>query len=161
MYRYVARHGFSAANNRDNFGTPAFGNPDAPLEELGREQARLMGYQLKNEFGINLRSTAVAVSSLRRSQETAQEAGFHKLRIYSQLDEIEHGLSYEELGEALQTASPPQTAFDAVDLMINDPPPEGVWVTHALRIATLCRVQNVYQDARFLPKFGEIRSIPV
>ncbi|HTE58138.1 MAG TPA: histidine phosphatase family protein [Verrucomicrobiae bacterium] len=71
----VARHGLSEANNRDNYGTPAFGNPEAPLMPQGREQATELGEKLTSEYGFDLASEPVAVSMMRRTQDTAITAG--------------------------------------------------------------------------------------
>ena len=40
MSKLAVRHGFSNATDRDNYGTPVFGNPKASLHEKGETQAR-------------------------------------------------------------------------------------------------------------------------
>jgi len=158
---YVIRHQLSEANNRDNYGTPAFDNPDAPLMPAGRDGAVILGRQLVAEFGIQVSSEPVAVSMMRRSQETAIVAGFRKLHLYPELNEVKGGLSDSEISAALAQKRPPQATHDAARYLLEHPPEEGIWVTHALLIASLCQQLGVYQSARFIPKFGEVRRLQI
>lgn len=157
----VIRHGLSEANNRENYGTPAFGNPEASLMPKGREQAAALGERLIEVYNLDLSSEPVAVSMLRRTQETAIVAGFRWLHLYPELNEEKGGLSDPEVRAALQTRQPPEATIQAARHLIEHPPQEKVWITHALLIAALCRELGVYQDARFTPIFCEERILPI
>ena len=161
MSKLVARHGVSQANNRENYGTPLFGNPEAGLMEDGMVQATTLGVKLKSEFGIVVASEIVAVSELRRSQQTATVAGFRWLHIYPELNEEKGGLSDAEIAQALETRRPPEATRIAARYLIEHPPEEKIWITHALLIATICQELGVYQSERFTPKFCEIRVLPM
>ncbi len=157
----VIRHELSEANNRDNYGTPAFGNPEAPLMPEGRERAAMLGERLVAEFGIVPATEPVAVSMMRRAQETAMVAGFRMLHLYPELNEEKGGLSDSEIRVALAERRPPEETRQAARRLLEHPPMEGIWVTHALLIATLCQELGVYQADRFTPKFGEVRHLPI
>jgi phosphohistidine phosphatase SixA len=157
----VVRHGLSEANNRDNYGTPAFGNPKAGLMEAGEVQALAMGALLHDAFGIELVNEPVAVSMMRRTQETAIVAGFRNLSIYPELNEEKGGLSDSEIRTAIETKQPPEATKKAARLLIENPPSEIVWVTHALLIATLCQELGAYINERFTPRFCEIRELQI
>ena len=161
MKRLVIRHGLSEANNRENYGTPAFGNSEAPLMPKGRDQATLLGANLETTYGVDLFYEPVAVSMMRRSQETAIVAGFRKLSLYPALNEEKSGMSDDETRVALETKNPPDATRIAARLLIEHPPEEMVWVTHALLIATLCQELDVYVGDRYTPKFCEIRELDI
>lgn len=157
----VIRHGLSEANNRKNYGTPAFGNPEAPLMSEGREQASELSELLVRDFGIELADEPVAVSMMRRAQETAIVAGFRKLHLYPELNEEKGEMTDAETRIALETRRPPEATLTVARLLIEQPPTERIWVTHALLIATICQELGVYQDERFTPKFCEVRELPL
>jgi broad specificity phosphatase PhoE len=161
MSKLVARHGLSNANNSELYGTPAFGSPEASLMPKGREQAVELGRILAVRYGIDVATEPVAVTMMRRTQETALVAGFRKLRIYPELNEEKGGLTDSEVREALATRRPPQATVDAARVIIENPPSEEVWITHAFLIATICQELGIYTDQRFTPKFCEIREIPL
>jgi phosphohistidine phosphatase SixA len=161
MSKLVVRHGLSEANNRENYGTPAFGNPEAPLMPEGRQQAHEMGGRLAREFGIDFANQSVAVSMMRRTQETAITAGFRKLHLYPELNEEKGNMTDAETKIALEIRRPPEATLVAARLIIENPPVEEVWVAHALLIATICQELGVYQDERFTPRFCEIRELPL
>lgn len=155
----IIRHGLSEANNHENFGTPAFGNPDADLMPDGRLQAERLGRLLAADYGINQLLEPVAVSSMRRTRETAIAAGFRRLRIFPELNEEKGGLSDAEIALCLVERRPPQATTEAARLALENPPSERIWFSHGLLIATICQELGVYQDARFTPKFCEIREL--
>ncbi|HET8884536.1 MAG TPA: histidine phosphatase family protein [Candidatus Saccharimonadales bacterium] len=157
----VIRHGLSEANNRDNYGTPAFGNPEAPLMPMGRKQAAALGKLLVKDFGVDLANEPVAVSTMRRTQETAIAAGFTGLHLYPELNEEKGNMTDAETRAALQTRQPPEATLAAARLLIEHPPVEKIWITHALLIATICQELGVYQNERFTPKFCEVRELPL
>lgn len=154
----VIRHGLSEANNRESL---AFGSSTASLMDKGREQARQLGHLLSTKYALSTAATAVATSRLQRTQETAREAGFLNLSTYSVLDEVEHGMELTILREALDKKQLPAAAVEVAQAVLEDPPRESVWITHGLVIAGLCQVLGVCQDARFIPRFCEIRELPV
>ena len=161
MTKLVLRHGLSEANNIKNYGTPAFGNPEAPLMPEGIEQSAHAGEVLRAEYGLDVTSEPVAVSFMRRSQQTAIAGGFRWFHLYSELNEEKGGASDSEIKVIILKRRPPQATRDAAQYLISNPPTERVWVTHALLIATLCQELGVYQDMRFTPKFCEIRELPL
>lgn len=157
----VIRHGFSAANDREQYGTPAFGNPDSSLMPHGKEQATQLGKKLVNEYGLDLTTEPVAVSELRRTQETAIVAGFRWLHLFPELNEEKGGVSDEEVRIMLHQRRSPEATIEAARRIIANPPQERVWVTSAWIIATLCQELDVHQDLRYTPKFCEIRELPL
>ena len=157
----VIRHGLSEANNRENYGTPAFGSPEASLMPAGREQASALGELLVADFGIRLANEPVAVSMMRRTQETAIVAGFRKLHLYPELNEEKGNMTDAETKTALQTRRPPEATVLAARKLIEQPPAEQVWVAHALLIATICQELGIYQAERFTPRFCEVRELPL
>jgi hypothetical protein len=161
MSKLVIRHEFSDANNRDLYGTPAFGNPNASLDPRGVENAIELGKILVVQYGIDVDNEPVAVSSMLRTQETAIYAGFRNLVIYPELNEEKGGLSDEEIREALHARQSPEATIQAVRRIIESPPTEQVIIMHAYLIATLGSELGLYTNARFTPRFGEIREFPI
>ncbi|CAN5611368.1 hypothetical protein BH23PAT2_BH23PAT2_06480 [soil metagenome] len=157
----VMRHGLSEANNRENYGTPVFGNPEASLMLEGRQQAIALGGKLATEFSIELAVVPVAVSMMRRTQETAIVAGFRKLSIYPELNEEKGDMSDADTVIALKTRCPPEATKIAARYLIKHPPQEKLWITHALLIATICQELEVYENERFTPRFCEVRELPL
>lgn len=156
----VIRHALSEANNRHNVGTMAFGSREAPLMIEGRAQALQRAATLRSEYGIDAATTAVAVSRLRRTQETATCLGFGQQTQYPLLDEVEHKMKGVELRALLDSMRLPPAAILAAEEVLQDPPSERVWVTHGLLIAGLCYVLNVIDNyERPVPRFCEVRSL--
>ncbi len=163
MSKLVIRHGLSQANNRENYGTPAFGSADAGLMDEGVVQSRNLGHILAQNHKIDASSTIVAVSQMRRTWETANFAGFHTLRPYESLDEITTNLSYEDIRHIKVARQLPRIALQAAETVLSNPPQENIWFTHGLLIASMCKVLDIHQDsdARLIPRFCEIRELPV
>jgi hypothetical protein len=158
MSTLVARHGLSFANKRDSL---AFGSGEAPLMARGQLQARTLGATLQDVYGINVAETAVAVSELRRSQETAHEAGFKKIIVHAVLNEVMHNMNEPEWRAMIAEDRLPQAATDRAELILEDPPLEPIWITHGAIIAGLCVVQGIAQKGMLIPKFCEIRELPL
>lgn len=158
MSKLVARHGLSYANM---YGTPAYGSPDASLSSQGIEQAEDLGLLFQSEFGINVAEEAVAVSAMKRSQETATNAGFVDLTIYSELDEVKGSLTGEEIRAAIGNKMPPEATRLAARRIIENPPEQRVWVSHGLLISAICFELGIYEENRFIPKFCEVRELPL
>ena len=158
----VGRHAISAANDRNNIGTLLFGHPDAPLIELGCEQSYEMGNVFRTKYGIDLENTEVAVSAMRRSQDTARAAGFIGLKPYDILNEVDTLLDYPILREWIDQKRHSDVAIKAAELILKNPPKESVWITHGLVIASLCEILGIVnQFDDFVPKFCEIRELPI
>lgn len=159
---YLVRHGLSQANNRENIGTPAFGARDAELMPAGVEHARGAGRLLIGKYAL-LQAKHVAASTMRRAQQTAEEAGFSDFTAYPQLDEIPIEL---ESNVAAQRARWHEGQLD--DFILEHAlatlalaPEEPIWFTHGLRIAGICKVLDQHQDTHPIPKFGEVREVTI
>jgi hypothetical protein len=162
MPKLVGRHSLSEANNRNNYGTPAFGHAGAPLMPEGRSMAKEMGEEFRFVYGIIRVRTPVAVSKMLRSQETAREAGFILLREYECLNEVDTKLPLPELKESIINRRQTAAALKAAELLLQTPPPEEVWITHGLVIAGLCELLGIADRyEHFIPKFCEIRELPI
>lgn len=160
--KLVARHSLSEANNRYNYGKPAFGHADAPLMPEGRIIAQDMGVEFETVYDINPAANPVAVSKMLRSQETAIEAGFMDLREYHILNEVDTQLPYPELKAAIADRRHTAIGLKAAELVLKNPPEEAIWVTHGLVIAGLCEVLGIAnQFENFVPTFCEIRELPI
>lgn len=165
MKIYVARHGFSEANNRENVGTLAFGNKYAGLEEAGIAHARQLGHTLLTQHGIDLSITPVATSTYTRAIETATEAGALLQTHHSLLDELEPeqtGIPRTEIRDVIASRKFPAKVLKIVEQRLETPPPETVWITHGVFIATMCVVLE--QDEQFenlKPEFGEVRKLEI
>ena len=156
MRKLLIRHELSEANNRDNWGTEAFGHADASLMPLGAERAPRIGYILETQHGIDLSYAQVAVSAMRRTQETARYAGLQHAVVYPELNEL--SLTFDEIIEGKQRSTPPTRAIEQIQPLLDNPPHENIWFTHGFVIATICHVRGLAYD-RFIPRFGEIRTI--
>ncbi len=155
----VARHGVSDANDE---GNPAFGSPEAHLLEKGRIQAQNLGLQLPTDHGINPLVDSVAVSTLPRAVETAQEAGFSLIKQYAILDEVKHGLDLEGFMKMKETRIIPSHVMKAAEKTLKSPPEEKFWISHGLRIAAMCQILGTYQDEeRLFQRFCEVRYLPI
>ena len=157
----VVRHGLSQANNRENIGTLAFAAEQAPLMHQGHEQARAMGQLIIAHYGITPSTTDVATSTLLRTQQTATSAGFLHVTPYTALDEIHHHLPLNDLRAMLDAGKLPAVAITEAEETLTHPPAEAVWITHGLRIAALCAVLGVHQQTRLIPRFCEVRELPI
>ncbi len=156
----VVRHGLSEANNRNNLGNLAFASKDAPLMAKGRIQARSLGERLRTKHFAGIDSI-VATSELLRTKETANFAGFVATHPYESLNEVEHGVDLAALREMLDRKVLPIPAIEAAEALLNNPPTEDIWFTHGLVIAGLSQVLGIAQDERFIPKFCEVRELPI
>ncbi len=163
MATLAIRHGLSHANNRENYGTPAFGNPNAGLMDEGILQAKNLSPILIQDYTIDINNTTVAVSEMRRTWETANFVGFHMLRPYESLNEITSNLTFKEINQIKASRQLPRIALRAAEDVLNNPPEEKIWFTHGLLIASMCKVLDIYQDPddRLIPRFCEIRELPL
>lgn len=163
--KLTGRHSLSEANNRKNYGTPAFDNDDAPLMPEGRPMAQEMGRKFQELYGIIPATTPVAVSELRRTRETATEAGFVIVTPYAILNEVREAkvqLTHAELRASILRRENTPAALRVARLILEDPPEEDVMITHGLVIPALCEVLGVlHKFERFVPAFCEIRELPI
>jgi len=155
----LVRHSISEANNRENVGYMAFAAKDAPLMPQGEVMAHTLGKTFRDVYNVVPEITEVATSELLRAKQTAQFAGFTSLHAYAHLDEVVHGIPLKDLKEMLKNGELPDIALEEAQKTLDNPPKEGVWVTHGLRIAGICSLLNVHQDKRLIPQFCEIRPI--
>lgn len=156
----ACRHGLSEANNRYNQGALAFASKYAPLMKLGRQQAVHLGIDLVQMYGVS-QEDPVAVSELRRSQETATKAGFKRQRIYPILNEVNLRAVLQNPQNHLVNDTLPDAAIAQAQLILENPPAERVWVTHGLVIAGLCVALGAHRDKRLIPRFCEVRELPI
>lgn len=126
--------------------------------EQGWEMARELGTTLRLGYGV-APDTPVAVSELKRTQQTARGAGFDKLSVYPALNEVAHGVPLPGLREMLDRQQLPEVALETAEAILADPPAETIWITHGLVIAGLCRVLGDERYERFIPRFCEIRQL--
>jgi len=158
----VIRHGLSEANNRDNVGTLAFAAKDAPLMDKGKEQARERAARLPSDYDINPQTTAVAVSDLLRTRETAEVMRFQSITPYESLNEVGHGMEGAALRAMLDAGQLPPAALHAAEAILRQPPSQGVWITHGLVIAGLSHVLGINHGfERLIPRFCEVRELPI
>lgn len=158
MSKLLVRHGLAEANDRNS---PAFGQADAPLMSLGIEQAMGSGANLVRYYGIDLQRDEAAASLMRRSQQSAQVAGFTVVRNYAVLNEVDVPKT-PELRAILDRGEIIPEARKAAEAVLADPPVEKVWFTHGYLFATLCELTGVdTRGLRFIPRFGEIRELPI
>ena len=161
MRKLIIRHGLSEANNRNNIGTPAFGSAEAPLMAKGVEQAQMLGERLLTEFKIEIDETTVATSEMLRAKQTASNAGFTSSNSYALLNEIERDVPFPEFRKMLDEKRLPDSAYEVAEAILENPPVEEIWFSHGLVIAALSEVLGVAKDQRFVPKFCEIRELPI
>jgi hypothetical protein len=152
------RHGLSLANDRNSL---AFAAGEAPLMEEGKQQARHLGSVLGEVHGIKVAEAPVAVSELRRSQETAHEAGFKTLVVKSSLNELMHDMDRTGFRNMIAAGRLPSIATEGAQALLEDPPDEQIWITHGLVIAGLCQILGVARNERLIPRFCEIRTLPL
>lgn len=155
MTFYIARHGVSRANDHND---PAFGKPDAGLLPAGVEQAIEMGGYFDN-LGFDNLNTVVAISTMKRSRQTALAAGFFALQPYKLLDEL--CLETHEKMAAKHSQKLPIESLKETEALLNNPPQEKIWVTHGLRAACIFKILDIYQNEPFIMRFCEVREVSI
>lgn len=155
---FVIRHGLSFANDNKSL---AFASSEAHLMPEGIAQASQLGFKLRNDYSIDPQTTEIAVSQFNRASETASSAGFTKFTKYPLLNEITHGMNLIDLRASLDRGVLPQAAIEGAEYILEHPPTEAIWVTHGLVIAGLCKVLGIYQKDNLIPRFCEIRQLPI
>lgn len=154
----VVRHGLSEANDRTS---AAFGSSDAELLPPGIDQAIEVGKILVAKYKIDPETKPVAASNMSRSQQTASVAGFRAIQNYDVLNEVDVPKTLA-LREALDRQEIIAEAREAAAAVLASPPEEGIWFTHGYLIAALCVATEMDTSGlRFIPRFGEIRELPI
>ena len=116
---------------------------------------------LIENYGIEPSDLPVATSEMRRTQQTALGAGFTKLRVYPLLNEVSYRNNFADLARKPNDEPLPGEILEAAQAVINDPPEEQVWFSHGLIIAGICQILRIYEDRRLVPRYCEIRELPV
>lgn len=154
----LVRHGLSEANDKES---AAFGQDYAQLLPQGIEHARNVKKLLLAKYNIDPAIEAAAASTMTRSHQTASIAGFLTVNNYAILNEVDVPKTYE-LRAVLDRGEILPEAKDAAELVLANPPKEKIWFTHGYLIAALCRLMEVDTSGlRFIPKFGEVRELPL
>jgi hypothetical protein len=154
----VVRHGLSAANDRS---LAAFGKSDAPLLQLGIEQSKNAGRTLSESYGVDPDKDQAAASLMLRSQESAHYAGFTVVSNYAVLNEVDVPKT-PALRAVIDRGIIISEAREAAKAVLTNPPAERIWFTHGYLIAALCDLTEVDTSGlRFIPRFGEIRELPI
>lgn len=156
MRYLLIRHGKTDANRLTR---AAFGIEGALLNEEGMQQARDLGLLLKKR-GIDLGATAVAVSELLRTRQTAEVAGFIDISTNSLLNEVNTGNPAQTL-ELVAHGELPKEAQQAARALLAKPPSQPVWVTHGLVIAALLVELDMSDSEHFIPSFCEVIEIDI
>ncbi len=154
---YLVRHGLSEANNRNS---PAFGASDAELMQAGVEHAQAAGRLLIGRYAL-LQVGQVAASTMRRAQQTAQEAGFGDFTAYSCLDEIAIEGTVAEQREGWYKGKFDGYVTEHALTTLARAPHEQIWFTHGLRIGVIWKGLGHHQEMRPIPRFGEVREITI
>lgn len=154
----VVRHGLSEANVST---LPAYGKNDAPLMAHGIAHAAEAGLILRSEYGVDPSKDPAAASNMLRSQQTAQVIGFSAVKHYAVLNEVNTPKS-PALRIHLDMEEIIPEARRAAELVLENPPEEKIWFTHGYLIAALCDLTGADTSGlRFIPRFGEIRELPI
>ncbi len=162
--KMLVRHGLSSANDRRNFGKPAFAHPDASLMVRGCYDAMGVGEALKaNGYDGDPSVSRVAVSTMLRTGQTALYAGFRPAAIteYAVLDEVDHDLDPFVLGRMIKAGVYPDAALIRADRLLDTLPDEDVYVTHGLLGSAALYLAGVGRDTDqpFIPRFASVRVL--
>jgi broad specificity phosphatase PhoE len=152
---FVIRHGQSEGNRHNR---AAFGKAGGALTVDGVKEAKQLGGELR-ELGLEVSTEAVAVSELQRTSQTAHYAGFEHITKYTVLNEINSGLTREELDTLLKRLEVPAIAIAAAQKILSNPPKEKVWVTHGLVIAALAHELGISPNKIFIPPTGSVTKL--
>lgn len=167
---YIVRHAVSRANDKNDL---AFNNANAGLIPIIGPEQMVPARTFFTEKGYD-QYTPVAVSYMKRANQSANAAGFLVLRQYALLDEVD--LSLQEKWHIKQTWQSeeskqdwqskredilPQRIIDETKDLLRNPPKEEIWVTHGLRAACIFKILEIYENyEEFIMGFGEVRELP-
>jgi broad specificity phosphatase PhoE len=153
----LVRHAKSVGGRHDRHLYPKEG---APLDDKGFDDAA----KLKSEFldrGINLVTEPVAVSQLVRTRQTAEWAGLKNIKEYASLNEVNSGLSPEELDFVIKNKQVPAVAVRAARRLLKNPPNEKIWVTHGTLIAAIAYVLGIPADELYIPEMASVVDLKI
>lgn len=154
---YLVRHAQSEGHrhNRADYGKEGGALLDAGIAE---------SKALKHKFlalGINPKIEQVAISELKRTYQTAIYAGFTNITKYPSLNEVDPPLDPELIEDMIKRKELPEDAVIRARVILENPPPENIWVTHGLIIAGLATELGIPLDHLFIPKMGSISTIEI
>ncbi|MCB9823297.1 histidine phosphatase family protein [Candidatus Nomurabacteria bacterium] len=151
----IIRHAKSVGGRHDKHLYPKEG---APLSDQGlKDVSKIRDYLI--ELGVDIESEPVAVSELIRTRQTAEVAGFKTIKSYSVLNEVNTGLSPEELERMLQIKLVPKEAIDRAKKLLENPPLENIWVTHGLLVAGLAELLRIPKEQLYIPDMASVTEI--
>jgi hypothetical protein len=160
----IVSPGISAADDPNRKGGLAFGRMDAPLIIDGLQQGFEAGHKLRKTFAIEPVGTDVAVSEYLRAKETAIAAGFdpRDIGVYAVLNEVRIAIQSSELWDRLAHREIPRAAIRAAEILLENPPPEPVWITgDGLLEPAVRKVMGLPLHENPFPDFGEVRELPI
>ncbi len=148
MKRIIIRHGHTGVDRdaRDSFGAEG-----PPISKQGVADAERAGREIE-KLGINLAAEPVAISTYLRTKQTAEAAGFKKLRADPSLNEIFTGIPNDQLKDMVAKRQVPEIVLQKAQAILDNPPPEKVWVTHGLVIIGLRELLGMQADPFDLPQ---------
>ncbi len=153
----LIRHAKAMGGRHDRHLFPKEG---AELSEEG-EKASLLLKDTLRLLGIDVATEPVAVSELIRTKQTAQIAGFKNINEYKVLNEVDTGLSPEEIDEVLVMKGVPSIASNAAKQLLKYPPKEKIWVTHGMLIAALANELGIPTSTLYIPEMASVTEIEI
>jgi hypothetical protein len=161
----IVRPGISKVNDPNKIGGLAFGGVNAPLIPDGVRQSYRAGHIIRKTFAVEPVGTDVAVAAeYLRAKETAIAAGFdpRDMGFYAVLNEARIGIRSSELWDKLARREIPRAAIRAAEILLENPPPEPVWITgDGLLEPAVREVMGLPLPENPFPDFGEIRELPI
>ncbi len=153
----IIRHAKAIGGRHDRHLFPKEG---APLSDEGRVAALKLKTVLE-QLGIDTEKEPVAISQLIRTKQTAQIAGFKKMNEYGILNEVNTGLSPEELNKVIANKDVPKIAKKAAMNLLKNPPKENIWVTHGMLIAALAEELGIIKKVLYIPELASATEIEI
>lgn len=153
----VIRHAISEGGRHDRHLFPKEG---APLSAQGILDAQGLHAQLV-AHNVDLENEPVAISELIRTRQTAEHAGLKNLSEYAMLNEVDSGLSPEELDAIIENKQVPKKAIAAAQKLLTNPPKESIWVTHGMLIAAMARELRIPPNELFVPDMATITALQI
>ena len=151
---FIIRHAQATGGRYDKHLFPSEG---APLSASGIKDAERLGTELRDK-GIDF-NQKVAISAMVRTKQTAESAGFKKLKEYDTLNEICLGLNSDKLDELIENKKAPQEAIVAAKKLLQNPPSENIWVTHGVLIVGIAHVLNVSTTDLYIPDMASVSEV--
>jgi phosphohistidine phosphatase SixA len=149
----VVRHAQTDANRITRV---LYGKEGASINELGVSQAKKLASELSS-YGIDPNTEPVAVSELKRTYQTATEAGFKNIVINPLLNEVMTNKP-AKTQQLVKSQRVPEEALRVARALLANPPKEKFLITHGLVIAALAIELGVDYENNLIPRFCEIRE---